>query len=162
MSSSSKLKVLLDSTYLLPILGIKVEGTDEALVTLNKLWKSRILEVYYTPFSILEILGKISRVKYDRNIVRTGLSLINEKFKLIHPTTEGYMKALELRSKGFKDLIDLLLYVTSLTQRVKFLTRDDALINFLENQGEELGNIVHERVFIERYGAEKGISDHHG
>lgn len=84
-------------------------------------------------------------MKYDRNIVRTGLSLINEKFKLIHPTTEGYMKALELRSKGFKDLIDLLLYVTSLTQHIKFLTRDDALINFLKNQGEELGNIVHER-----------------
>ena len=37
MSSSNKLKVLLDTTYLLPIVGIDVEGVKEVLVLLGKL-----------------------------------------------------------------------------------------------------------------------------
>ncbi len=64
------------------------------------------------------------------------------------------MKALELRGRGFKDLIDLLLYATSLTQDIKFLTRDDTLIDFLRNQGEGLENIMHEEDLIKRCGAE--------
>ncbi len=151
MKPSSRLRILLDSTYLLPIVGVEVEGTGKALATLRRLWRSRVLEVYYTPFNILEILGKVSKTRYDPNIVRAGLTIVKEEFKLTHPTVEGYMKALELRSRGFKDLIDLLLYTTSLTQNIKFLTRDDALIDFLKNQGEELENIMHEKDFIRRY-----------
>ncbi len=153
MRSLSKLKILLDSTYLLPILGVEVEGITEALITLGKLRELGVLEAYYTPFNIVEILGKISKVRYDRDVMREGLALIKEEFKLTHPTIEGYVKALELKSRGFKDLIDLLLYATSLTQNIKFLTRDNALIDFLRGQGEELGNILREEDFIKEYGA---------
>ncbi len=89
MKSSSKLKILLDSTYLLPILGIEVEGTDKALVTLRRLWSSRMLEVYYTPFNILEVLGKVSKTRYDPDIVYAGLTIVKDEFKLTHPTVRG-------------------------------------------------------------------------
>jgi len=51
---------------------------------------------------------------------------------MITPTTRGYVKALELRRKGFGDLIDLLLYATSKTRGLLLLTRDAALVEFLK------------------------------
>ncbi len=148
MKSLDKLRVLLDSTYLLPIIGVEVKGIRKALLILRRLRKVGKLEVYYTPFNLIEIIGKISKIKYDKNIVYQGLTLIEEEFILTTPTLEGYIKALELKSKGFRDRIDLLLYTTSTTRNLKFLTRDTALINFLEKQGENTNNILHEEEFI--------------
>jgi len=61
----------------------------------------------------------------------------------------GYVNALELRRKGFKDLIDLL-YTTSETRRSDFLTRDGELIEFLRRVGEDVNNIVYEEEFIKK------------
>ena len=92
MSSSTELRILLDSTYILPILGVEVEGIDEVLVVLRRLRRKKRARFYYTEFNILEILGKIAKVRYNRDIVATGLSLIQEEFELVHPTVEGYIK----------------------------------------------------------------------
>ncbi len=151
MSYSARFRILLDSTYILPIVGVEVEGIEEALVVLKKLRRKRRAEFYYTPFNILEVLGKIARVEYDRDVVATGLSIIEEEFKQAYPTVEGYVKALNLKKRGFRDLIDLLLYTTSLTRGLLFLTRDDELIEFLEKEGEERGNIIHEGDFLKKY-----------
>ncbi len=150
--SSSVIRILLDSSYLLPILGVDVEGVDKALKVLERLRSEGKARFYYTEFNLLEIIGKISRTDYDRGRVAVGLRSIEEEFGLIHPTVEGYLKALDLRKSGFKDLIDLLLYATSLTRDLVFLTRDDHLIRFLEERGEEVGRILHERSLIEKYG----------
>lgn len=83
MNFSGKLKVLLDSTYLLPIVGVEVEGIIDALLTLKKLRKLGILEVYYTYFNIIEILGKVSKLRYNSKIIYRGLSLVEEEFKLV-------------------------------------------------------------------------------
>ena len=152
MNSSAESKIVLDSTYILPILGIEVEDIEEALIILRKLSRNRETTFYYTEYNIIEILGKISKVDYDSNTVDRGLSLVQDEFKLIYPAIEGYIKALELKKKGFKDLIDLLLYTTSTTRNLIFLTRDDKLINFLERQGEDTGNIIYEDEFIKKYG----------
>ncbi|MCD6095929.1 MAG: PIN domain nuclease [Thermoprotei archaeon] len=151
MSSSTELRILLDSTYILPILGVEVEGIDEVLVVLRRLRRKKRARFYYTEFNILEILGKIAKVRYNRDIVATGLSLIQEEFELVHPTVEGYIKALNLKRRGFKDLIDLLLYTTSLTRNLLFLTRDVVLIDFLKDVDEEIGNILYEEDFIRKY-----------
>jgi len=49
MKSSPKPKILLDSTYLLPIVGVEVEGTDDVLKALAKIWREGKAEFYYTP-----------------------------------------------------------------------------------------------------------------
>ncbi len=151
MNSSDKLRLLLDSTYLLPIVGVEVEGIDKALLTLRKLRRRGVLEVYYTPFNIIEILGKISKLEYVQSTVSMGLRIIQDEFNLVYPTIEGYIKALNLKSKGFKDLIDLLLYTTSLTRNLFFLTRDNKLIDFLKNQRESVDTIIYESDFIEKF-----------
>ncbi len=150
-SSKSRIKILLDTTYLLPVVGIDVDNLGKILTILKKLHELEEAIFYYTPFNILEILGKLSRMRYDEERVRIGLRSIKESFKITHPTVVGYMRALKLRRKGFKDLIDLLLYATSRTRKLTFLTRDKDLIEFLRSVGEGVDNIVYEEEFIKKY-----------
>ena len=151
MKSSRTLKLLLDSTYLLPIVGVEVEGIEDALILLKKLRDKGEAEYYYTPFNLFEIIGKLSRLSYDPDRVAIGLTAIEEEFKLIQPTYQGYLKALALRVKGYRDLIDLLLYATSQTSNIIFLTRDYALIKFLRENHEDVSKILDEKKFLERY-----------
>lgn len=151
MNSSEKLKILLDSAYLLPIIGIDIENINEVLLLLKKLYDENKAEYYYTSFNLLEILGKLSRIKYDRERVAAGLLSIEEEFKILNLTTEGYMKVLDLKAKGYKDIIDLLLYATSLFTNTLFLTRDYVLIDFLRENGEDIRNILQEKEFLVKY-----------
>jgi len=101
---SLKLKILLDTTYLLPALGVKVDIEPQIFEILKQLYISRHAEFYYTSLNILEALGKIAKTKYDINVVSIGLESIKNNLKLLTPTVKDYLKALELRSKGFRDL----------------------------------------------------------
>jgi len=96
-------------------------------------------------------MGKIAKTEYDERVAYLGLSTITSEFKAIQPTVEGYLKAVELRRKGFKDIIDLLLYTTSLTRNALFLTRDSELIHYLSNLGENIENIITEEKLIKNY-----------
>jgi len=147
MKSSRRLKLLLDSTYLLPIVGVEVEGIEKALTLLKRLRDEEGSEYYYTPFNLFEIIGKLSRLNYDVNRVNIGLTAIEEEFKLIQPTRQAYLKALDLRAKGYRDLVDLLLYATSQTSDIVFLTRDYTLIKFLRENHEDTSKILDEKNF---------------
>ncbi|BES82412.1 PIN domain-containing protein [Pyrodictium abyssi] len=151
-SSENRIRILLDTTYLLPVVGVDVEGVEEALTVLEKLYRLGRAEIYYTQFNVFEIMGKLSRIDYDRRRVMLGLKSIREAFRATQPTAAGYLKALELRRKGFKDLIDLLLYTTSKTRRLSFLTRDMRLLDFLEAVGEDTTSIIHEEEFVRKHG----------
>jgi len=151
MRFSRTLKLLLDSTYLLPIVGVEVEDIKNALILLKKLRDESMAEYYYTPFNLFEIIGKLSRLRYDHDRVSAGLAAIEEGFKLIHPTREGYLKALALRAKGHRNLIDLLLYTTSRSANVVFLTRDYTLIEFLKENHEDIENILDEKDLLKKY-----------
>jgi len=146
------MRILLDSTYLLPIVGVDVVGVERVIRILKKLRDRGDAEYYYTQYNILEILGKLGRIRYDVERVRVGLLAIREEFKQVEPSLKGWLKALELRSRGFRDLIDLLLYATSLTHNLIFLTRDKQLIEFLKKNNENTDLVVYEEEFIKKYG----------
>ena len=63
---------------------------------------------------------------------------IKKWFGLVVPDAEEYVKALELRKKGFGDLIDLILYSVARKRGLKFLTRDKRLVEFLKSAGEDV------------------------
>jgi len=150
--SSAKLRLLLDTTYILPILGVEVEGVEGALEALRRLKRRKQVEIYYSCYSILEATWKLARLGYDASVVETGLSLVVEEFGLLHPTPEGYLKALELRRRGFRDLIDLMLYATALSNGALFLTRDVQLLRFLAEEGEDVSIVLFEGDFLEEFG----------
>ncbi|MEN2975317.1 MAG: PIN domain-containing protein [Candidatus Caldarchaeales archaeon] len=145
-------RILLDSTYLLPIVGVSVSSVEKVLQVLEKLYRSRTIEIYYTEFNILEIIGKLSKIKYDVEVVEAGLNSIVENFKHASPTSRSYLTALKFRSTGFRDLIDLLLYTTSVENNLKMLTRDIDLFEFLRRvEGKKPNTIILEDEFLKTY-----------
>jgi len=107
------MKVLLDTTFMLPIVGVSVKGI--ASEVLNKLWQLRRsgeVELFYTEFNLLEILWVLSKLNYELPIVERGLKSIEKNMVKTQPKYSSLLKALELRKKGFHDVIDLLLYLT--------------------------------------------------
>ena len=72
------LKVLIDTSFLLPSLGIDVEGALKGLKILNK----AKAKVYYSQFSILEALWVTAKIakkgRIDQDRVEEGLNSIME------------------------------------------------------------------------------------
>lgn len=148
-------KVLLDSTYLLPMLGIIVKNTERTLKVLGELYVEGVIEIYYTCFNFLEIIWKLSEMKYDMGIISIGMQSIIENFKQTNPTIQSYLKALKLRSMGFKDLIDLILYTVAEDNGLRLLTRDRELWKFIKSVGENVEVILLEEDFLKNYSDEQ-------
>ena len=119
-----------------------VEGVESVLRVLERGYRLGRFELYYTPFNLLEIIGKIARLDYDAERVRLGLRALEEAFRIVVPRMEAYIIALELRRRGFRDLIDLTLYATAKTEELMFLTRDKPLMRFLEEVGADTSVIL--------------------
>ena len=135
------MKILLDTTYLLPRLGVKV---PEVMPTLRLLKGRSDLKLYYSPFSLLEALGKILKGRYELTRLETGLVSITTRFVEATPSPIGYLMAAKLRQMGHKDLIDLLLYATAKDRGLRLLTRDYDLLGFLRKAGEKLDAVITE------------------
>jgi len=137
--SYSPLEILLDTTYLLPILGVDVLGVEKVLRVLKELYEQDRVILFYSPFSLLEAIGRIAKMPHEADRVKKGLSAIIESgfFKIALPSLDGYLGALINRVKGFRDLIDLLLYMTARDNGIRFLTKDEELIEFVRSVGED-------------------------
>ena len=103
---------------------------------MEDLYRSGAVKIYYTCFNILEVIGKISKTQYSMKIVEMGINSIMESLQQAYPKPQSYMRALRLKSMGFSDLIDLLLYTISVDNSLKMLTRDRDLLEFLRKSGE--------------------------
>lgn len=128
--SKKSLRILLDTSFLLPFLGIDVG--EPVTKTLQKL---RGYELYYSELSLLEALWKIVKVvNIDKmSIVLEGLALIRRDLKLAPIDERATKIALELYRLGHRDLIDNLLYGITLSQNLKLLTIDEELISFVKS-----------------------------
>ena len=137
------MRVLLDTSFLLPIVGVRVAEISDS--TLRKLWdlyRSGEVELYYTDFNLIEVTWKLSKLSYDSFVVETGLRSIERNMLKAQPKPLSVLKALELRRKGFRDMIDLLLYRTAKDNELNFLTCDTTLIKFLESVGEDASMVI--------------------
>jgi len=137
------MRVLLDTSFLLPIVGVRVAEISDS--TLRKLWdlyRSGEVELYYTDFNLIEVTWKLSKLSYDSFVVETGLRSIERNMLKAQPKPLSVLKALELRRKGFRDMIDLLLYRTAKDNELNFLTCDTTLIKFLESVGEDTSMVI--------------------
>jgi predicted nucleic acid-binding protein len=123
-------RILLDTSFLLPFLGI-----DVGEVIAGVLHRLRDYELYYSELSLLEALWKIVKVvSFDKlDIVLEGLTLIRRDLRLAQVDEKAVRTALELYKLGHRDLIDNLLYGISLSQNLKFLTIDRELVSFVKS-----------------------------
>ncbi len=144
------LKVLLDSTYLLPTFGITVEGLlDEHLARLREIAVKSRVKFYCLTIVWIEVIGKVcresQRLKIDLgetlNIAIKSL-LTSGFYEWIQPSPNAVKLAFKLRMLGHKDIIDNLLYATSVVNDMVFLTMDEDLKNFLMKRGFKTDNLM--------------------
>jgi len=125
-------RILLDTTFLLPTLGINVKDYDEVYKKLKN------YVVYISRYSILEALWVLNSFKkrgyYNEKTVREGLDslLLNNRFMKIDETPEALILSMKLYDLGHRDLIDNLLYSIAYTSDLLFLTVDDKFMKFIE------------------------------
>ena len=131
------LRILLDTSFILPTLGIDV--AKKVLDGLRKLAQTRV-EIFYSRFSILESLWIAARFirnfTFDIKRFTYGLKSIMQsgRYNCINEPPETFIKALELYELGHKDLIDNILYASSVHLNLKLLTLDTELKEFIKNE----------------------------
>jgi predicted nucleic acid-binding protein len=135
-------RVLLDTSFILPTLGITVSGvTSEAIRLLAEVPR---VEIYYSQFSILEsmwVATRISNAKLDTETFQMGLRSIIEghRYKRVEEDSEIFKEAFRFYRLGHKDMIDNILYATALGLDLMLLTLDDQLKKFaLGNQFKDI------------------------
>lgn len=155
---NSTLKVLLDSTYLLPSFGIEVKRlSDEDIKRLRRAVIEGRIKLYCLSIVWVEVLGKVcreaQRLRRDiKEILEIAVKSLLESgfYTWIEPAFEAVKLAFELRMLGHKDIIDNLLYATSVVNKMIFLTMDDELKKFLSKKNYKVDNLMnHEQLFSE-------------
>jgi len=129
--------VLLDTSFILPTLGIDVGG--EVLRGLRALADSG-LEVYYSRFSILEALWVAARRLSSpeaREALSEGLTSILESgvYREVREDAWVFAEAARLYALGHRDMIDNILYAASVRYNLRFLTLDRELKEFVRRIG---------------------------
>lgn len=129
------MKVLLDTSLLLPTLGVEVERAEKILE------KLRGHELYYSDFSILECLWVVisfrRKGKFDRESFETGIRSIIECYGKAEINAEIVIRAFEIYEMGHKDIIDCILYSIALSNNMRFASLDSELEGFVKNNNLE-------------------------
>jgi predicted nucleic acid-binding protein len=139
-NNQSTQKILLDTSFLLPTLGIDVE--KEVIETLSKL-ESREDHLFYSDWSLLEsswlAVRQMKQGKYQEPIYRRGLLSITKTqvYDTVEMNPEDYLAALRFFQMGHSDMIDNLLYATALRNKYQFLTIDTELAFFITKNNIE-------------------------
>ncbi len=152
-------KVLLDSTYLLPSFGVEVEELPRScLAKLRDLALKGAIEIYCSAISWVEVIGKVCReverrrlnIKDVKDVVEVAIKSIFKTgfYKWVNLNEKAVKLAFELRVLGHKDNIDNLLYATAVVNDMVFLTMDEEFKMFLASKGFKTENVInHDQLF---------------
>jgi len=135
-SSKERPRILLDTSFILPTLGINVHGaTPEAIKVLTE----TEIGIYYSRFSILESLWVASRISvaiFNPESFHLGLRSIIEggRYTRVEEDSDIFKEAFRLHRLGHKDMIDNVLYASAVELGLLLLTLDDELRRFLSEK----------------------------
>jgi len=137
-NKQATLNVLLDTSFILPSLGIDVgKEVSEGLKGLADIKA----EIHYSHFSILESLWVAARLStnatFDAESFSLGLRSIIEgdRYMKVKEDSKTFNDALKLHMLGHKDMIDNILYANTTSLNIKLLTLDNELKNFIRERG---------------------------
>lgn len=155
---STPLRVLLDSTYILPSFGIEVEGLSvDHVRRLREAGVKGKVKFYCLSVVWIEVIGKTCRererlgVEIDDVIDVAVKSLLESGFyEWLTPTPSAVKMAFRLRMLGHRDNVDNLLYATSVENDMVFLTMDEAFKKFLLKNNLRADNLVDHESLLER------------
>ncbi|MFQ5832434.1 MAG: PIN domain-containing protein [Candidatus Thorarchaeota archaeon] len=133
-------KILLDTSFLLPTLGIEVER--EVVQTISRIDQEQT-QLFYSEWSFLEsswvAIRLLRQKKFEEPVYRRGLLSITKThvYDTITMDPHDYLTALTFFQKGHSDMIDNLLYAAALREGCKFLTIDEEFSRFISKNDLE-------------------------
>ena len=137
-SRGGESEILLDTSFLLPILGFNLgQSVEEGLKRFEKM----DVTLYYSQFSLLEALWtaarSVRRGRFNAGRFKAGLLSLtmSPRFMRITENIKVYIEALRLYEMGHKDIIDNILYQDSRVFNLRFLTVDGELREFIRDGG---------------------------
>ncbi len=144
-SSKAGPSILIDTTFLLPALGIEVEPNAIRVI---KYFHD--VKVHYIEASLLEALWKILKLVSEDELdrVKVGIDAIKETYERADPPAEAYIEAYRLYHQGHRDYIDNLLYSTSRILNIPLLTIDQVFRDFLRRRRYPTENLMTPNDFI--------------
>ena len=136
--NSNITKLLLDTSFILPSMGIKITNT---LVhrCLTRIAEQRSkYQLYYTQMNLLEATWVYLREKKSqtienssKEIFMTGLRSVIDQYKEVMIISEDYSFALELYTSGHSDMLDCLEFAAAARIGLSWLTLDRKMYLFL-------------------------------
>ena len=142
-----KPSILIDTTFLMPALGVGVEKDAEEIIPYF-----RKINVYYLEIGLLEAMWKIIKIapqdKLDR--VKIGIEAIRNTYNLMKPSPRSYIEALMIYRKGHRDYIDALHYTTAKDANIPLLTIDQEFIEFLKKHGYDIEKTILKPEYLKR------------
>lgn len=134
-----KPKVLIDTSFLLPALGVDVENE-----VLDSIALFRRAEVFYLEVALVEAMWKILRVIPPSGMDRVaiGLEAIKRTYQVVDPPPEAYVEAAKIYHRGHRDYIDALHYSVAKALAIPFLTIDRAFIRYLVENGYKVEGVI--------------------
>lgn len=131
-------RVVLDTTYVLPLLGVKVKGLKPEILTRL----SEKYELHYPSAMIPELIGvvlKQCRKKKLKTIPSEALEGLNTllyggTINITSPIDTDLKQAYKLYKLGLKDVFDNILYSTATRLNAYIITADKNLKTFLKQK----------------------------
>ncbi len=141
----SEKRIILDTSFLLPYIGLKIKEFDIENIKLLK-----NIELYYPYVMLPELIGtviKIARRKMLKSIPETALKGFNsivygDHIHLINLVDQDLKIAYSLMLNGLKDMFDAMFYATSRRTGIKAITLDDSLVRFLKENNFNIENVI--------------------
>ena len=121
-------QLIIDTTYLLPLVGIEIESNLLALMNENK-FDLQLEEMSISLISVFEVQAKCARLKIPEKVVLEGMDAILHGFS-VESFYEGRVvrEAQRLREK-FNEYIDCVIIATASTRKEHLLTEDSRILN---------------------------------
>ncbi len=139
------LRILLDTSYFLPVFGIRVKGLDEkVLLALRDYALEGRIQLYYPSFMWLELLPKVYREARKRGlgrdvdaiIRRAVLAIVHAEY--LHPVSPDHaaiLVAWKLKLMGHEDMIDNMIFGVASSNKMILLSMDKELKNIADRLG---------------------------
>lgn len=136
---------LLDTSYLLPLVGIEVKGIDAEVY--SKLLQQKLHYPLAMTAELVAVIAKeVKKVGLDDLPVDAvdGFNSIvfGRDINVVLPEGSDVKIACELIKSGWNDVFDALLYATGKRMGVRILTLDQEFKRFLKEHGYDYGMLV--------------------
>ncbi len=152
------MKILLDTSFLLPSVGIKVNNHYVPRVLERLSSHLSDITIFYTEINLLEICWvylksrKTADAQLDHeSLFQLGMESISRGYQRLAIPVKAYLKAIRLKNSGHPDIVDCLLYESSRAVEAFFITLDTPFIKFIKERNLPTKHILEASTFLQSY-----------